>query len=316
MGDVFQVREYPEKSWSISKMKVIENCLREYYYTYYGSHNGWLWESNEEQKIAWRLKKLTNIWLMFGDKLHRIIKETIKDFDGNVDSNYLKNLMRNNLNIGVKESIIKYREGSWDDYPKGEMLQEYYYGNKLDDRTVKEIKERIELCVDGFLESTTYKEIVEDKCKVLEVDEGNFDFIVVNGVKVYALIDTLYIDNEGYYIISDWKSGKFGEHDREQLLVYVLYVMEKYGVPLEKIKGRIEYLLTGEEAEYTFSHEEILLVNNRIDMDLNVIDAFLVDKSINKPRVKDDFLMCDNLKKCQKCKFRKLCFNMSGEGII
>ena len=46
----YEVRKYPEKSWSISKMKVIQNCLREYYYTYYGSHNGWLYESPDESK--------------------------------------------------------------------------------------------------------------------------------------------------------------------------------------------------------------------------------------------------------------------------
>lgn len=87
-------------------MKVMENCYREYYYTYYGSHNGWIDNVTDEQKVAWRLKKLTNIWLMFGDKLHDVIKKTIKNKHNlNITPNYLKEYMRKVLNHGVKESI-------------------------------------------------------------------------------------------------------------------------------------------------------------------------------------------------------------------
>ena len=144
-------------------MKVMENCYREYYYTYYGSHNGWIDNVTDEQKVAWRLKKLTNIWLMFGDKLHDVI---------NITPNYLKEYMRKVLNHGVKDSIEKYKDGLWDDYPRGEMLQEYYYGEKLDEESVKEVKRRIELCIDGFFNSKSYKDILKEKSIVLEVDEG------------------------------------------------------------------------------------------------------------------------------------------------
>ena len=65
MSEGYEERKYPEKSWSISRMKTLDSCQREYYYTYYGSHNGWIFNSTDEQKIAWRLKKLTNLWMCF-----------------------------------------------------------------------------------------------------------------------------------------------------------------------------------------------------------------------------------------------------------
>ena len=77
MSGTYQERKYPEKSWSISKMKTLENCERDYYYTYYGSHNGWIYTSTDEQKIAWRLKKLTNLWMCFGEVVHKEIKGII-----------------------------------------------------------------------------------------------------------------------------------------------------------------------------------------------------------------------------------------------
>jgi len=318
-GDIFfvgyVVKDYPEKSWSISKMKVIESCYREYYYTYYGSHNGWLYQSTEEQKISWRLKKLTNIWLMFGDKLHQIISSNLRENNKNIKSEDIKKYMKLNLNLGIKESILKFRSGAWDEYPKGEMLQEYYYGGKIEEQNIQEIKNRIERCSDNFVDCKTYIDLVSTESTLLEADEGKFDFLLIYGVKVYALIDTLYIDNEGNYIIVDWKTGKFSEYDKEQLQVYAIYVMDKYNVPLTKIRGRIEYLLLRERYDYQFTEEEIEQIKLRIRDDIRVIDNFLQEPEINKPKSKDVFRKCDNLKKCGKCKFKKLCLDLEG-GVI
>lgn len=307
----FEIRRYPEKSWSISKMKVIDSCFREYYFTYYGSHNGWISESTDEQKLAWRLKKLTNIWIMFGDKLHRIIKDIIinkSTYVKNINEENIKKSMISNLNQGVSDSSKKYKTKEWDEYPRGEMLQEYYYDGKLLENEITEIKDRIELCGKGFLDSKTFKEILEIKNEnIIEVDEEKFESISIHGVKVYALIDLLYIDKDGNYVIVDWKTGKQSEKDREQILVYAMYVMQKYDVTIDKIKGRVEYLLSGTFEEFIFTYEDLNHILHRIDMDLNVIDAFLLDKEANEPKEKEFFAKCDNSKKCSKCKFKKVC---------
>lgn len=293
-------------------MKIIENCYRQYYYTYYGSHNGWLKDSSVESKIAWRLKKLTNIWLMFGDKLHKVISDNLKRHNKNINDKELIECMRNTLNYGVKQSAIKQRTGEWDEYPKGEMLQEYYYGHKLDEDVVLEIKERINKCCTNFCNCETYIDLKKENTKLIEADEGVFDYFTINNVKVFALIDTLYIDEDGNYVIVDWKTGRYSEYDKDQLIVYAIYVMEKYGVKLERIKGRIEYLLIGEKYEYSFSEDDINNMKVRIDSDLKVIDNFLVDFDYNIPREKEVFRKCNDDKKCLKCKFKKLCFDLEG----
>ncbi|AQM58803.1 PD-(D/E)XK nuclease family protein [Clostridium baratii] len=308
----FIIKEYPEKSWSISRVKTIKSCLREYYYTYYGSHRGWDPEASYEQKYSWRLKKLTNIWLAFGDVIHKAIKNIIdfkkNNIDKEIDVDALKEFVRTNLNIIVKQSSRKDSILRWNEYPKGNMLLEYYYDGKLEREDILEIKERIEQCVENIFESKTFFDINKGEyLDILEVDEGNFDYFFHEGVKVFALIDLLYLDNNRNIVIVDWKTGKQNEEDREQLLVYLLYVMEKYNVPVEKVKGRVEYLLQGEHVEYNFTNEDVEHIKNRISLEINVINALLVDENNNIPKDKDTFIMCDEDFKCNKCKYRRLC---------
>lgn len=308
----FIIKEYPEKSWSISRIKTIKSCLREYYYTYYGSHRGWDPEASYEQKYSWRLKKLTNIWLAFGDVIHKAIKNIIdfkkNNIDKEIDVDALKEFVRTNLNIIVKQSSRKDSILRWNEYPKGNMLLEYYYDGKLEREDILEIKERIEQCVENIFESKTFFDINNGEyLDILEVDEGNFDYFFHEGVKVFALIDLLYLDNDRNIVIVDWKTGKQNEEDREQLLVYLLYVMEKYNVPVEKVKGRVEYLLQGEHVEYSFTNYDIEHIKNRISLEINVINALLVDENNNIPKDKDTFIMCDEDFKCNKCKYRRLC---------
>ncbi|MGG7209333.1 PD-(D/E)XK nuclease family protein [Clostridium baratii] len=308
----FIIKEYPEKSWSISRVKTIKSCLREYYYTYYGSHRGWDPEASYEQKYSWRLKKLTNIWLAFGDVIHKAIKNIIdfkkNNIDKEIDVDALKEFVRTNLNIIVKQSSRKDSILRWNEYPKGNMLLEYYYDGKLEREEILEIKERIEQCVENIFESKTFFDINKGEyLDILEVDEGNFDYFFHEGVKVFALIDLLYLDNDRNIVIVDWKTGKQNEEDREQLLVYLLYVMEKYNVPVEKVKGRVEYLLQGEHVEYSFTNDDVEHIKNRISLEINVINALLVDENNNIPKDKDTFIMCDEDFKCNKCKYRRLC---------
>ncbi|MGL5149462.1 MAG: PD-(D/E)XK nuclease family protein [Clostridium sp.] len=307
----YQHRDYPEKSWSISRMKVIKSCLREYYYNYYGSHNGWGYESTYESKVAWRLKKLTNIWMLFGGKLHKSFKKTIdfkdKETQCEINSQYVKKYVRKELNDVVRGSIEKGKTGEWDEYPNGEMLQEYYYGEILHPDIINEIKDRVEICVDNFFRSKTYNDIFFNNGEIIENDDGNFNSFEEKGVKVYALIDTLYVDNDGNFIVVDWKSGNYNEEDKEQLLVYAIYIMERYNVPLEKIRGRIEYLLGGECDEYEYTMEQVEYIRRRIEQDLNVIDAFLENKIMNKPQRKEIFIKTENINKCNSCKFKRLC---------
>lgn len=311
MKEGYQERKYPEKSWSISKMKTLNSCEREYYYTYYGSHNGWIYTSTDEQKLAWRLKKLTNLWMCFGDVVHNQIKGIInickKDKTKFMNAIRLNEVTLNLLRNIVRESIQKYKTDEWNEYPKGTMLQEYYYGNTISKELGNELKERLNQCINSFYVSKSFEDILKSETMILENDEDVFSSIQYNSLKIYSKIDLLYKDTEGYYIIVDWKTGKPSDSDKEQLLVYAWYVMEQYGVHYSKIKGRIEYLLDGYSEELLFKYEDIEYIKCKVENDLKIINYYLDDINLNKAKEKIEFHKTDQSYKCKNCKFRLLC---------
>lgn len=311
MREAYREKKYPEKSWSISKMKTLQSCERDYYYTYYGSHNGWIYTSTDEQKIVWRLKKLTNLWMCFGDIVHRQIKGIIniyiKDKTKFMNAARFNEITLNQLRNVIRESIQKYKTKEWDEYPKGTMLQEYYYGSKISKQTGDELKERLSKCVNSFYVSKTFEDILRPETVIIENDEDIFSSINYDGLKVYSKIDLLYMDYDGYYVIVDWKTGKPSEDDKEQLLVYAWYVIEQYGVDYSRIKGRIEYLLDGHAEEVVFKLEDIEFIKSKVSYDLQIINYYLEDANLNKAKEKKEFQKTLQNYKCNNCKFRMLC---------
>lgn len=311
MRSSYQERKYPEKSWSISKMKTLENCERNYYYTYYKSHNGWIYTSSDEQKMAWRLKKLTNLWICFGEVIHKEIRGIInickKDKAKFMSATRFNEIALNKLRNIIKESIQKYNTKDWDEYPNGTMLQEYYYGDRISKEVGNELKERLINCINNFYVSKSFEDILKPETVIVENDEDVFNSIIYNDLKVYSKIDLLYKDYDGYYVIVDWKTGKYSESDKEQLLVYAWYIMEQYNVHYSRIKGRIEYLLDGHAKEITFKTEDIEFIKNKVSIDLKIINSYLEDVELNKAKSKDMFQKSINKLKCKSCKYRLLC---------
>ena len=313
MSEGYEERKYPEKSWSISRMKTLDSCQREYYYTYYGSHNGWIFNSTDEQKIAWRLKKLTNLWMCFGEVVHKQIRGIInickKDKSKFMNANRFNEITLNELRGIIRESINKYNTKEWDEYPRGNMLQEYYYGGKISNETGEELKERLIQCVNSFYVSKTFEDILNEETIIIENDEDIFNSFNYEGLKLYSKIDLLYKSFDGYYVIVDWKTGKVSKDDKEQLLVYAWYVIQKYDVHYSKIKGRIEYLLDGNVEEIIFKCEDIEYIKAKVDKDLKIINYYLDDISLNKPKEKSVFEKTEKSYKCSQCKFRLICKN-------
>ena len=65
----FEIKPYPEFSWSISRQRKLDQCPRAYFYTYYLGWNGWLDDAPTETRVAYRLGKLTSLDALLGQQI-------------------------------------------------------------------------------------------------------------------------------------------------------------------------------------------------------------------------------------------------------
>ena len=301
---MFEKREYPEKSWSVSKMDTFESCKRKYYYSTYAQWNGWESDASELSKKAYTLNKLGNVYSSLGTYLHRMIKNNILGMD--MDSKTIYSNILNSIKEDCKSSFYKKEE--WLKSPKSiNMLHEYYYGNGLNKELGKKIAQRVMVCSENVFKSKTYNELKDTKSKIYELDEETFNFFKYKGTKLYAILDALYkIDDK--IVIADWKTGKKDSQKHDiQMIIYVMYVLSEYkGINIEKIECVNEYLLTGESYVRTFTYDEIKNVQRYIDSSIEKIEEYLEDSELNKPKPLEYFKANPGYA-CKMCNFIEIC---------
>ncbi|MGG3562365.1 PD-(D/E)XK nuclease family protein [Neobacillus rhizosphaerae] len=301
-------RDYPDFSWSNSRHKTFLECARKYYHQYYESHNGWLYESPEENKSAYRLKNIKNIPILLGDEIHKVIDRQLKNFlngKGLLSENELMGMVTQNLNRAYLDST-KFRQ-HWFQKPKRhQMLHEIYYGDGLSPEEISAAKIKLEMCMKNFFTSKTYQDILT-KIEMHVLHSEDFQTFEVNGVDVFVVLDFVYKDvNHEKWIVVDWKTGKESEDDRKQLAFYALFLSREHKIPVEDIVLRNEYLLSGKSQEYQLTPFEIdsaqQLMNDSIYHMLN----YLEDPVKNKPLDKEQFEMKES-KRCNSCNYKEKC---------
>lgn len=305
---------YPERSWSKSRMSMLEDCERSYYYQYYLSHNGWDNSKPQIVKTAYKLKNLTNIYMLKGIYLHEQFKLAIQEIADNKNVAYkteddINNAVINKLNEAVRDTLKNIKTKNFDMKRKGMMLQDYYYGGVIEKEVADSIKEDNKTCIENFFKCKTYDIISTlSNIKILEIDEEVYNnTLLLDDVKLYFKADLIYEDEKGIVWIIDWKTGKYSEADKEQLILYAYYAASKYGLDINKIKGRIEYLLSGENFEMEFDDELLQYAEEKIMEDLHKINIYLENTKENEPKEQEIFLKNDNRCECSYCKFRELC---------
>ncbi|WP_300902585.1 PD-(D/E)XK nuclease family protein [uncultured Clostridium sp.] len=216
-----EMKEYPEKSWSTSRMNILKECPRSYYYNYYLAHNGWFKDAEPIRRKVYKLKKLTNIYMVKGSALHEQAKIAIEEIKDGKEVAYktendMRNAVVNKLKEAVVESISNLSSGKFNSTCKGMMLQEYYYGGSISKENGDKIKEDVKVCIDNLFICKTFDRLSSlTTVKIIEIDETGFDnCLFIDGVKLYFKVDLIYEEENGEVWVVDWKTGKYSEDDK------------------------------------------------------------------------------------------------------
>ncbi len=300
-------REYPEWSWSFSRSQVFESCKRRYYYQYYGSHNGWEDSASQEQKTAYRLKKLANLFTVLGEAVHTVAEQAAAKAAAGQQlpqPESVEESIRAALRTAYKDS--RDRRPDFLRRPNRVlMLHEFYYGGGPDARLVETIKERAKRCAEHLLGCQTMVELQGSSPELLQCE--NFDTFPMNGTPVFAVPDLMYRVESGRMVLVDWKTGAQEEEHRQQLAFYAMYLVEKHRTSPERILGRLEYLNGGSHEDVRFDRAALDRAEERALASMGEMRQYLADVKLNQPLAKKRYPLTDNRHQCPSCSFFELC---------
>lgn len=300
-------REYPEWSWSFSRQQTFLSCQRRYYYNYYRSHNGWEYNAKAEAVLAYRLKKLTNIYLVLGDAVHKVAEQMVPrvlEGRGVLDADVVEEEIRRHLRRVWKSSRDE-QELFLKRPNRVDMLHEFYYGLGVSDATIARINQRVKEVSQALVRSPIWELLIAPGTELISCEQ--FDTFPIGDTPCYAVPDLLFKTQAGQWIIVDWKTGEEVEDNREQVALYALYVLRKHGVDREQIVARLEYLNEKTTRELVFSLADLEHVETLALASMEQMQRLLKDTDQNIPKGKEEFALTEAKDHCFWCNFYELC---------
>jgi len=229
-------------SWSLSRHRTFQDCPRRYWFHYYGSWGGWSHDAPEEARELYLLKNITNLDLCAGDTVHRAIERALEDWarGRKPDPEAVVLWCKQEMQRAFEDS----RNERWRESPKRHArLFEHHYGPRPDRATLERIGAKVGTSVRAFFAGGAFARIREtnpdDWLPMETLDSFEFE-----GTKVFAVPD-FACRADGEIILFDWKTGRKDERNVDQVVLYTLFAVAKWGAERSKVRGAPVYLLEG-----------------------------------------------------------------------
>jgi hypothetical protein len=287
-------------------MKEFRFCLRHYYWRRYGSWGGSRSDAPHEARQAYVLKYLTHLWSYVGTVVHRTCARFWRDYQKGqwLHQDTARRDTIRALYAGIGES----RRGGWRQrVSSGTHLFEHEYGCDLSEERIGQARHRIVRSLAGFYALDLVQNARKDSVEVPEVlcVERRERFVLAD-VTVHLVMDLVVQAPDGGRVIWDWKSGEEREVDEFQGAVYALYAQQSWGLPIRSLSMSIAYLRPQMTRQVLLTTESIARTRAHIAASISAMRARLQDVKENVARI-DDFHMTDELVRCSRCAFKRLC---------
>ena len=292
-------------SWSQSRDRTFQACLRRYYYAYYAFWGGWKHDADERTRRLYVLKKLQTRQMWAGSVVHACIERTLKNLRRGIDVLEPQKIIE--LTIARMRDDFKWsRAQRYWGKPKSCALFEHEYGLAVADEQWRQTAEDVKRCLHTFYTSELFARLrAVPRAEWLEVEE--FSSLALDGVKVWAVIDCSFRDAE-LVDIYDWKTGRqVAEKGTLQLQCYALYAHQTWGVAIENVRIAEYYLLLDRVQDYTVSASDIEDARAYIQGSVADMQSLLADVAANEPLAESAFTRTDESRECSRCNFVGLC---------
>jgi hypothetical protein len=247
----FEIRPYPEFSWSISRQRKLDQCARGYFYSYYLHWNGWLDDAPTEARVAYRLGKLTSLDALLGQEVDvraRELEAAARAGEALPAAEDLELRTR----AALRQAWSRSTNGrvAFEQRPsKVVMLRSLYLSQDTRPETDR-LNEKAGPSMQGLL-ATSHWERLRGRGDEGRVEVPSFAHFKWDGVKVFAAPDLAYTRDGVLYVI-DWKTGRQDESQPLQVLLQMWWALETYPELARaaaegslEVRGCLEYVTAG-----------------------------------------------------------------------
>jgi len=295
-------------TWSKSRHEKFHQCLRAYFFQYYGSWGGWEAPAGSTVRELYVLKKLSSRWQWAGSAVHDALKGMLARARGTGQFRPLDELLEQTRQRARRAWSESREKSYWHASGKTAGLVEHEYGEPVPSTEWKRLwDEVIEGSLRAFYASETFERIQHTpRAKWLTVDE--LDSWVFEGVKIWVAIDFAYQDEGGLIHVLDWKTGRERAVDHTQVGIYALYAQQKWGVPPAQVLGGLVYLSSpsGERVSVGADAEALEGCQGEMRRSIAAMQELLDDRPGNVARL-ERFPQLPDQAGCARCAFRRPC---------
>ncbi len=298
-------------SWSKTRHEKFRECLRAYYLHYYRSWGGWEPDAPADTRRLYVLKKLSNRYTWAGAVVHDAIRHSLLGarFGRTVDpSRVIEQAHR----LMQQDYLYSLRKRYWMEPYRRQFrgLVEHEYVEPVPRDDWKQNWENARAALTWFFESRWMSITRALKPEQwLEVDSASFEDsnFTLDGVKVFAVPDFVYLDEDGAAVVVDWKTGKVRAGHDDQVLGYAMYVAHRYNVPADSVRAALVYLNEGVEELVSVDRQALESFMDHFQQSVASMQSLLRDPAGNTPHPESAFPMTEDLARCARCVFRRVC---------
>ena len=286
--------EYTSKlGWSFTRYDTFAGCKRQYFYHYYGKHDG-----EVDQAKLRTLRNLTSVPLDIGNVTHECI------------ASLLRRLVKNSDAPVDREKFLNYAGNKAADAVKQSSYAEVYYRGK-EEVSLEEILPGVERALSNLLESDRYGWLIREAADARNewvIEPPGYGETRIDGLKAYCKVDFLFPVDESLYIL-DWKTGKPREKRHStQLRGYSAWAAYHYDRDVGRIRPMVAYLLPEySEIDIQLNEFDLEDFTGRVRQETTEMYAYCRNVEGNIPLRKDSFTLTDNLSACEYCNYREFC---------
>lgn len=293
-------------SWSVSRMKEFEACLRQYYWRRYGSWGGSRDDAEPNAREAYVLKYLVSLPSYVGGIIHRTCA---RFWRGQENGEWLsQERARRDTIRALYAGIGESKRGGWRArVSRGTHLFEHAYHGELSEEQLEWARHRISDSLAGFYNLDLVQragEHGEASPQIVSIERR--ERFTLAGVTVHLVMDLVVHEPDGGRAIWDWKSGGEREVDQFQVAVYAFYSQQAWDLPVDRLRMYVAYLQPLRVQEIRLTLGSLARTRTQVEGSIKAMQARLQNPMENLAVI-DDFPMTNDLDRCSGCAFKRLC---------